>query len=143
MSFQVVQHDLKRQSQKIQAWLRICDEIHHICLRWTSMIGRSNIHQTRVHKLNANSEKPTIRLVLRKEISPQKCPNVTLSHYWGRKLPTKLLQQKIEKFRSNVSRDTLPLTFQDTFLAVPKFGLEYLWIDALCIIQDDEDDWTR
>ncbi|EPE32141.1 hypothetical protein GLAREA_12223 [Glarea lozoyensis ATCC 20868] len=36
----------------------------------------------------------------------------------------------------------LPILFQDAVLLTRAFGVEYLWIDALCIIQDDSSDWT-
>ena len=37
----------------------------------------------------------------------------------------------------------LPQNFQDAILTVRKLQLRYLWIDALCIIQDDPVDWAR
>src|SRR5204863_5556002 len=32
-------------------------------------------------------------------------------------------------------------TFQDAILITRALGLQYTWIDALCILQDSEDDW--
>jgi Heterokaryon incompatibility protein (HET) len=31
--------------------------------------------------------------------------------------------------------------FLDAIVVTKALGLRYLWIDSLCIIQDDEDDW--
>lgn len=39
--------------------------------------------------------------------------------------------------------EKLPLTFKDGIDITRKLGLGYLWIDALCIIQDSEDDWLK
>lgn len=36
---------------------------------------------------------------------------------------------------------SLPQTFRDAILVTRKFGLHYLWIDCLCIIQDSKEDW--
>lgn len=35
----------------------------------------------------------------------------------------------------------LPKTFQDAIVITWKLGLEYIWIDSLCIVQDSPDDW--
>lgn len=37
----------------------------------------------------------------------------------------------------------LPVVFQEAVTVTIKLGLRYLWIDALCIIQDDPSDWER
>jgi hypothetical protein len=37
--------------------------------------------------------------------------------------------------------EPLPLTFRDAISFTRMLGLRYLWIDSLCIIQDDEADW--
>ncbi|RYP08677.1 hypothetical protein DL765_008700 [Monosporascus sp. GIB2] len=39
--------------------------------------------------------------------------------------------------------DGLPQTLQDAIIATRGLGLKYLWVDALCIIQDDEEDFSR
>lgn len=39
--------------------------------------------------------------------------------------------------------EDLPQNFQDAILTVRRLGLRFLWIDALCIIQDDLVDWAR
>lgn len=33
--------------------------------------------------------------------------------------------------------------FQDAIRIALTLGIDYLWIDSLCIIQDDEDDWRQ
>jgi hypothetical protein len=35
----------------------------------------------------------------------------------------------------------MPLNFQDAITVTRKLGLRYLWIDSLCIIQNDGEDW--
>ncbi len=35
----------------------------------------------------------------------------------------------------------LPLTFQHAIAVTRALGIQYLWIDAICIIQDDDKDW--
>ncbi|TEY59699.1 hypothetical protein BOTCAL_0188g00150 [Botryotinia calthae] len=37
----------------------------------------------------------------------------------------------------------LDQTFQDAIKLALRFGFHYLWIDSLCIIQDDGDDWLK
>lgn len=39
--------------------------------------------------------------------------------------------------------ESLPKTFKDAIEIAQKLGLNYLWIDSLCIIQDSEDDWQK
>jgi len=36
----------------------------------------------------------------------------------------------------------LSQTFQDAVKLVKQLGQHYLWIDSLCIIQDDKTDWA-
>ena len=39
--------------------------------------------------------------------------------------------------------ERLPNTFKHAIEIAQRLGLDYLWIDSLCIIQDDEDDWQK
>ena len=39
--------------------------------------------------------------------------------------------------------ETLSKTFQDAFRVCQELGIKYLWIDALCIFQDSDEDWQR
>jgi hypothetical protein len=36
---------------------------------------------------------------------------------------------------------TIPRIFQDAIETARAIGLEYIWIDSLCIVQDDPEDW--
>jgi hypothetical protein len=128
--------------EKIRAWLKHCTETHQACLGWPSATGCSATLPTRLLELGVTSQKPAIRLVLGQHLSAKSCRYATLSHCWGGGVPIKLLQQNLESFRSNIPWDSLPLTFRDAVLAVQNLGITYLWIDALCIIQDSEDDWA-
>lgn len=74
---------------------------------------------------------------------PQDIEYMTLSHCWGGTLPMCLLTANLETFKTGIPFSSLPKTFQDAFSVVGWFGIKYLWIDALCIIQDSEDDWAQ
>ena len=45
-------------------------------------------------------------------------------------------------FQRGINLHCLPQNFQDAIYATAKLGIRYLWIDALCIIQDDVEDWS-
>ncbi|KAH8743596.1 heterokaryon incompatibility protein-domain-containing protein, partial [Diaporthe sp. PMI_573] len=38
--------------------------------------------------------------------------------------------------------DILPATFRDAVIVTRKLSIRYLWIDSLCILQGDKDDWA-
>jgi hypothetical protein len=44
---------------------------------------------------------------------------------------------------NRIEPSTLPKTFQDAISITRQLGLKFIWIDSLCIVQDDLDDWTR
>ncbi|KAJ8113334.1 hypothetical protein OPT61_g4516 [Boeremia exigua] len=67
-----------------------------------------------------------------------------LSHCWGEAGPAmKLTSANVGLMKAGVPIIRLPKTFHDTVELCLKIGLRYLWIDALCIIQDDPVDWQR
>lgn len=66
---------------------------------------------------------------------------VALSYCWGQRLhestTTQNLMARLEGFNANL----LPDTHRDAIRLVRGLGLRYVWIDALCIVQDDQADW--
>ncbi|KAH8723060.1 heterokaryon incompatibility protein-domain-containing protein, partial [Phaeosphaeriaceae sp. PMI808] len=67
---------------------------------------------------------------------------VTLSHRWGKAIPSKTTKANISLHKQGIHYSSLPNTFKDAIVATRKMGFRYLWIDALCIIQDDLHDWA-
>ena len=68
---------------------------------------------------------------------------ICLSHSWGGHSTILCTKETYAGYQDNVAWDTLPLLFQDTVEVCRMLGVRYLWIDKLCIIQQDADDWAR
>jgi hypothetical protein len=70
---------------------------------------------------------------------------MTLSHRWGTALFTTLLKSNLDSFCDGISVAGLPKIFQEAIFASRQLGVQYLWIDSLCIIQDKDDlaDWKH
>ncbi|KAH7401041.1 heterokaryon incompatibility protein-domain-containing protein, partial [Phaeosphaeria sp. MPI-PUGE-AT-0046c] len=66
---------------------------------------------------------------------------VALSHCWGSSQPLTLTRATATELFQGITLDRLPKTFQDAIAVTRRFGLRYLWIDSLCIYQDDKYDW--
>jgi hypothetical protein len=44
---------------------------------------------------------------------------------------------------ANIQLSELPRMFQDCMTAARQLGVQYIWIDSLCIILDNRDNWAR
>jgi len=78
--------------------------------------------------------------------APRDCKYVALSYVWGR-IDTKTI---LRAFKNNLKileqpggllsfgAHLIPVTVRDTMEAVRRLNLRYLWVDSLCIVQDDE-----
>ncbi|KAL1642030.1 hypothetical protein SLS58_005618 [Diplodia intermedia] len=62
---------------------------------------------------------------------------VTLSHRWGGKSDfLKLEAENRDRFTTDgISMEELPLNFQHAIQVTREFGIRYIWIDSLCIMQ--------
>ncbi|KAH6632997.1 heterokaryon incompatibility protein-domain-containing protein [Boeremia exigua] len=68
---------------------------------------------------------------------------VALSHCWGGLQPLILSARTESTLRRGIDIGELPRTFRDAIFVCRRFGFRYLWIDSLCIMQDDTADWAR
>ncbi|KAM0083587.1 hypothetical protein ACKRZS_004172 [Fusarium odoratissimum] len=67
---------------------------------------------------------------------------IALSHCWGDAMPLKTTKASFAEFCHSIHFAQFPKTFQEAIIVCRKLNIEYLWIDSLCIIQDDEHDWA-
>lgn len=65
---------------------------------------------------------------------------VALSYVWGTKPTLRLLRSNHQAFIEGINYDALPKTMQDAVRVASALGISSLWIDALCIVQDDAND---
>lgn len=73
-------------------------------------------------------------------------PYLSLSHCWGTdraSMPLETTRENLAEFQRGISWKKLTKTFQDAVVFTRKLGYRYLWIDSLCIIQNDKEDWMR
>ncbi|KAK4155262.1 heterokaryon incompatibility protein-domain-containing protein [Chaetomidium leptoderma] len=70
-------------------------------------------------------------------------PYTALSHCWGHKPFLRTLSGSLDDHKSEIAWARLPLSFQDAITFTRQLGIRYLWIDSLCIIQDDQHDWCH
>ena len=110
-------------------WLRECVEKHD-CQGSTALPHR-------VLDLSQASEGNISLYVTDGEIEPY----AALSHCWGGEVPMKTTTLNYETRQNHIALDDLPPNFKDAIEVTRTLGLQYLWIDALCIIQDDLSDW--
>jgi hypothetical protein len=69
---------------------------------------------------------------------------IALSYCWGfQQSQPCLTASTAEDLKNGVPLVSLPQTVQDAIFLTRKLGCRYLWIDSLCIFQDDTEDWEK
>ncbi|KAK3331655.1 heterokaryon incompatibility protein-domain-containing protein [Cercophora scortea] len=66
---------------------------------------------------------------------------VALSHRWGISQHFTTTKATIPTREQGFHQDELPATYKDAVTTARNLGFSHLWIDSLCIVQDDEADW--
>jgi hypothetical protein len=69
---------------------------------------------------------------------------VALSYCWGEDTGSFVMttNSNIHERRAGIPLSSLPTTLREAVYITRRLNIRYLWIDALCIIQGSEDDWT-
>nr|XP_036578178.1 uncharacterized protein CTRU02_11967 [Colletotrichum truncatum]KAF6785342.1 hypothetical protein CTRU02_11967 [Colletotrichum truncatum] len=134
----------KLQMSRVSKWIDACTTTHPItkCKAQNYQGFTSIFPKLQVLRLvdidNGN-------LVEVSDIRPYKY--VALSYVWGGVSSFRLTKSTLSRLLlpNSISqiRNRLPLTILDTITLVKLLGLRYLWVDLLCLIQDDPDDLSR
>jgi hypothetical protein len=128
------------------SWLEDCRSGHEAC---TSTMSGEIITEfdnpalpSRVLDLGHKDTGYYVRLLETNREHGQYC---ALSHCWGRldKRPIVTTRCTLGDHTRSIEFKELPKTFQDAVTVTRGIGVRYLWIDSLCIVQDDTDDWEK
>jgi hypothetical protein len=68
---------------------------------------------------------------------------ISLSHCWGKSPQFTTTKATMAERKAGIYVPDLPQTFQDAIIIARELNIRYIWIDSLCICQDDGADWER
>jgi hypothetical protein len=125
----------------LRSWLEFCDTTHACNQQDVRSQGASPTRLIYVGHADAE----VLRLYLPKGTKDVKY--TALSHCWGNEPPSEgdprycTTDGNISARLNGFSLSELPKTFQDAVRVTRELDIEYLWIDSLCIIQWNAEDW--
>lgn len=121
-------------------WTKQCVETHALCNKQPTGTFQRVLPKRLIDLGSAIETEP--RLCHADTLDPN-VQYMTLSHCWGGGAnQLKLVKTKASAFLQAIKRSQLPKTFLDAMFITRRLGIRYLWIDSLCIVQDDESDWA-
>ena len=127
-----------RAMQKASLWALDCN-MHHNCVD----VIQKRCLPTRVIEifLVGNDERDVaIRL---RETAGEAENYIALSHCWGKSWRLITTRANLKRHKKSIHLASLPQTFRDAIYLARKLKITFVWIDSLCIVQDDVSDWER
>jgi hypothetical protein len=122
-------------TNNIKDRLKICQEHHPEC---TSQ--EVPILPHRVIDVGAEDSSTSARLFIND--SQQRGEYTCLSYCWGGPQDVSTTTATLEQYSICLPSDKLPQTIRDAINITRSLAIRYLWVDALCILQDNTDDKT-
>ncbi|KAH7147852.1 hypothetical protein DER46DRAFT_629895 [Fusarium sp. MPI-SDFR-AT-0072] len=124
--------------KSVREWLDRCEKHHKDCKHKKTSAWKP----TRLLYVCNTQPALQFRLVESQDI-PDGAEYLTLSHFPGAGSTLQLTRSNIEAFKSSIPIDELSRVFIDACNTAIRLSHEYLWVNALCIIQDDPADWQH
>jgi len=120
-------------------WLRECDTSHQCST------GGDGFLPHRLLDLQADSCSSGVRLIEVEDASQSVgLKYVCLSYCWGQGTHHCMTTDNtLELHKREIPWSNIPPLFQDVIQFVRAMGIRYLWIDSVCIIQGNADDWNK
>lgn len=119
--------------REIRDEFKICQKDHEICAATSSNLKRPK----RLIKLDVENDMCRIIMV------EEEIQYAALSYYWGERPQKTLTTTTICKLQSGVRPSYFSKSIHDAMRVVAELGLEYLWVDAVCILQHDTEDMVE
>ncbi|KAI9687876.1 MAG: hypothetical protein M1822_001957 [Bathelium mastoideum] len=116
-------------------WIDTCIQTHSKCASSANELALP----ARILDLG-HDHSEIVRLVVTDD---QKGFYACLSYCWGPLVPIKLMQHNMAQFQTGILIASLPKTYRDAIAFCRRLAIRYLWVDAVCIVQDSPDDWIR
>lgn len=120
-------------------WLWQCSSSHSKCR--TIRDGQHFSPSRLVEIIVADGKAAGWRIVELAAEDPR--PYCTLSHCWGKSLHFCLGGQNYSDLLAGKDMAELPKTYREACEVATSLGFSHIWIDSLCIIQDDVADWEK
>jgi hypothetical protein len=148
---------------RLQAWSSSDDQCFDLARKW---LHECREHHTACRSAYDSSLRPPTRLldvgidintgtdILKQGdvrlVQGASCegPYAALSYCWGPDRDLILTHESESRLRAGIAATDFPGTLRDAVIVTRRVGVRYLWIDALCIFQDQDRpeskaDWAR
>jgi len=131
--------------QLVRDWIRLCTESHLSCRQTEPQRLPTRLLRVFVHGSSSELATRCVQLV---EMEPGTMNTgnlryAALSYCWGTSNSVKLTRSTHKALLGGIPAAKLAKTLEDAVHTTLRLGLEWLWVDSLCIFQDALDDWTR
>ncbi|KAI0544506.1 heterokaryon incompatibility protein-domain-containing protein [Xylaria curta] len=118
----------------IRTCLENCVQKHNVCQQGSSRPPKRLIHIEETGKASVKVVETSLDF---------REPYVALSYCWGKGVCLKTTKSNILDMMIDIGRAKLPSVISDAIQITSVLGFKYIWIDSLCIIQDDLRDWEE
>ncbi|KAH7270940.1 heterokaryon incompatibility protein-domain-containing protein [Fusarium solani] len=125
------------------SWLQTCDDDHEGCVAMREArdsIGTEATRPSRMIHLRVVGGQLRLRICQPYESSQ---PYTALSYCWGGSDLLKTTLGSYSDFQDDIPAGGLCETIWQAARITYAIGVSYIWVDSLCIIQDDVEDWAR
>jgi hypothetical protein len=116
-----------------RTWLKRCAYTHKSCLQ-----ANGYFMPTRLIRITAGASWPVLQLQETSRMEAKRY--AALSYCWGGPQEVRTNLDSYRQHATRINIGDLPDSIQGAVFVAIELGLEYIWIDALCIIQDDTAD---
>lgn len=119
---------------RLKEWIATCDSKHQRC-------RSEQVPQLPARIIDIGSVSSPHNVNLVETSDGDRAPYIALSHCWGKSNSFITTKDNIEQMKKVIPIEKAPATFQHAIAVSRALGIRYLWIDSLCIIQGDLEDW--
>lgn len=117
----------------IKGWISGCITTHH-----DSFCNSEELPKLPTRVVDVGLEDGVVNLV---ETKGSRGKYICLSHCWGHTQIITTTKSTYDDRKIGIAWEELSKTFRDSISLTRTLGFNYIWIDSLCIIQDDTRDW--
>jgi hypothetical protein len=117
----------------VSQWLNRCKSEHIEC-----SLGHTGLKRLPTRVIDVSSSTQSPRLL---ETGTAHGNWIALSYCWGGDSNFILTSNSRPHFEQGIPLHEFPPTLRDAVITTRSLGIPYLWIDAICILQDSAEDW--